>query len=59
MTKPKTQTLWTIKVFRSVEAMKRWVKANDGRMQWHELFVHNGWAVEYRSLRVIEFNDQA
>ena len=43
---------WSIKTFRTKEAMERFTTNN--RIQWHEIFINNGYAVEYRKMRVID-----
>lgn len=45
--------MWTIKVFKTHAAFTRWVARNSQRVQWHEVFVNNAYAVEYRKLRTI------
>lgn len=45
--------MWEEKTFKTREAMQAWVKRNDHRMQWEEIFVNNGYGVTYRRLRVI------
>jgi hypothetical protein len=45
--------MYQIKSFKTREQLNSWIEANDSRMQWHELFVNNAFAVEYRALRRI------
>jgi hypothetical protein len=46
--------MWTIKQFKTSRAMQEWINANSGRVCWNEVFVNNGYAIEYRPLRQIE-----
>ncbi len=43
--------MWTIKVFKTREKMNKFIQKNEGRIQWVEVFVNNGYAIEYRPLR--------
>ena len=43
--------MWKIKTFKTADAMRAWIARNDGRMQWHELFINNGYGVQFRPLR--------
>ena len=45
--------MWKIRKFASLEAQNLWVSANAGKYQITVLFVNNGFAVEYRRLRVV------
>jgi hypothetical protein len=45
--------MWTTKRFKSLAAQKAWIAANEGRCQIVVLFVNNGYAVEYRKLRIV------
>jgi len=47
------QYYWKIKSFKSKEAMTDWLEEHSPHIQWHEVFVNNGHAIEYRHLRVI------
>ncbi len=38
---------------KAAEAMKKWLKSKDGRIQFNEIFIENGYAVEWRPLQVI------
>ena len=44
---------WKIKTFKSKESMSKWLAKNEHKIQWVEVFVNNGYAVEYRRLRRI------
>lgn len=43
--------MWQIKTFKTRESMDRWIAKNAQRVQYVEIFVNNGYAVEYRKLR--------
>ena len=45
--------MWEVKVFKTREAMIRFIERNEHRIQWHEIFVNNAYAVQYRKLRII------
>lgn len=45
--------MWRIKTFKTSAALWTWVRANEGRIQFIELAVNNGWAVQYRPLREV------
>lgn len=42
--------MWKTKTFRTRIEMDRWLFKRDGRIQWHEIFINNGYGVEYRKL---------
>lgn len=44
--------MWKIKQFKSREEMLKWLEKREGHIQYHEVFVNNGYAVEYRKLRI-------
>ena len=43
--------MWKIKKFKTPEAMRTFV--SKGGIQYHELFINNGYAIEYRKLRKV------
>lgn len=43
--------MWKIKTFRTKEAMQNFIDKNSNKIQWQEVFVNNGLAIEYRKLR--------
>ena len=45
--------MWTTKYFRTAKAQKDWIAQNEYRYQITPLFVNDGYAVEYRKLRVV------
>lgn len=45
--------MWTIKTFKTLDAMRQFIDRNGHRIQWHEIFVNNAYGIEYRKLRVI------
>ena len=42
--------MWKLKTFKTKEAMKTWVENHKKRCQIVEVFINNGYAVEYRKL---------
>lgn len=45
--------MWQIKTFKTRQAMDVWLIRRNGRIQWQEVFINNGFAVEYRHLHRI------
>ena len=43
--------MWATKHFKSHAAQEAWIARNSGRYQIVRLFVNNGYAVEYKTLR--------
>ena len=43
--------MWEIKRFRTKDAMNNFIIKNYLRIQWQEIFVDNGYAIEYRKLK--------
>jgi hypothetical protein len=44
--------MWIIKTFISEAKMEEWIRKNKSKYQIEEVFVNNGYAVEYRKLRI-------
>ena len=44
--------MWTTKTFPSFTAQSNWIERNEHRYQITVLYVNNGYAVEYKKLRV-------
>ncbi len=42
--------MWLIKTFKSKGDMEKFIKKNSSRIQWKEVFINNGYAIEYRRL---------
>ena len=49
--------MWQFKHFINRDTMLDWVNARAGRIQWDEVYVHNGYCIEYRKLRIIGADD--
>jgi len=49
-TTKKENIMWKLKTFKTKEAMKTWVENHKKRCQIVEVFINNGYAVEYRKL---------
>ena len=45
--------MWTIRKFRTKESMTKFIENNKHRIQYQEVFINNGYAIEYRKLRVV------
>lgn len=45
--------MWEFKRFKTKDSMRKWVNTNKKKYQIEEVFVNNGYAVEYRKLRKI------
>jgi hypothetical protein len=45
--------MWTIKQFKTKEAMSQWLEKNQNKIQFTELFINNSYGLEYRKLRTI------
>lgn len=45
--------MWQTKTFKTADAMNRWCDRAEGRYQFNILFVENGWAVDFRPLRIV------
>ncbi len=44
---------WQTQTFKTREAMAAWLERNAHLIQWEEIFIENGYAVEYRLLRIM------
>lgn len=45
--------MWEVKRFKTIERQRKWIADNSARYQINVIFINNGYAVEYRKLRVI------
>jgi hypothetical protein len=45
--------MWTLKRFKSFAEQLDWIIKNEHRYQINELLINNGYAVEYKPLRII------
>lgn len=45
--------MWRTKTFKTQEAMQAWLDKREGRIQYNEIFINNGYGVECRKLRKI------
>lgn len=43
--------MWNIKTFKTRESMNRFTAKHGYKLQWNEIFINNGYAIEYRKLR--------
>jgi hypothetical protein len=46
--------MWTIKEFKTKQAMNKFILSHAKKIQWVEVFVNNKWAIEYRPLIIIK-----
>ena len=51
----KVEAMWRKKTFKTYEKLEAWVAKHGDSYQWEQIFIHNGYAVEYKRLRVIRF----
>lgn len=42
--------MWRIKTFKTKEAMENFIRHNNNKMQWKEVFVNNEYAIQYKRL---------
>jgi vacuolar-type H+-ATPase subunit F/Vma7 len=45
--------MWSTKVFKTEDELKRWIKKNQNKFQYEIIYINNGYAVEYRKLKRI------
>lgn len=45
--------MWTIKVFKTFEEMDKWARANKSKYYMHQIFLNNGYGIEYKPMRVM------
>ena len=45
--------MWTTKEFKTKELMEKFLEKNSHKIQWQEIFINNGFCIEYRKLRKI------
>ncbi len=45
--------MWETKIFKTKKQMNNWIEKNKSKIQFEEIFIENGFAVEYRKLRVL------
>jgi hypothetical protein len=43
--------MWQVKTFKTQESMNKFIRKNQSKMQYAEIFINNGYAIEYRKLR--------
>ena len=48
--------MWQTKEFKNYESMNNWVTANSHKYQIEEIFINNGYSVEYRKLKLIDIH---
>ena len=45
--------MWQTKTFKTRKGMNEWLKQKNGLIQYEEVFINNGFAVEWRPLRFL------
>lgn len=45
--------MWIIRTFKTRENMNDFITKNEGKIQWIEIFINNGFCIEYRRLRKV------
>jgi hypothetical protein len=50
--------MWKTKTFKTKEQMENFIKYYSEKygLQWNEIFINNGYGIEYRLLKVININ---
>lgn len=43
--------MWITKEFKTREKMNAFIKKNEGKIQWEEIFINNSYGIIYRKLR--------
>jgi hypothetical protein len=46
--------MWILRTFRTKNAMIKFINLHAKKIQWNEIFINNGHAIEYRYLRIID-----
>lgn len=41
---------WQLKTFKAREKMENFIKKNQNKIQWKEIFINNEYAIEYKKL---------
>lgn len=42
--------MWQTKTFKTKEAMQKFIAKNIGKIQYQEVFINNGYAIDWRKL---------
>ena len=45
--------MWQIKTFKTKEKMIDFINKNKNKIQYTEIFINNGYAIEYRKLKIM------
>jgi hypothetical protein len=48
--------MWQTKTFKTRAAMQRFIDVYGHRMTWNEIFINNGYGIEYQMLTIININ---
>jgi len=42
--------MWQLRTFKTKELMQKFINKNKGKIQYQEVFINNGYAIEYKKL---------
>ena len=45
--------MWIIRTFNTREKMNDFITKNEGKIQWIEIFINNGFGIKYRRLKKV------
>ena len=48
------ENYWQIKTFKTKEKMENFINKNKNKMQYNEIFINNGYGIEYKKLLIIK-----
>jgi len=46
--------MWSIKTFKTFEALEKWIECNDHKYQYNQVFICNGYALEIKKKCIID-----
>jgi hypothetical protein len=46
--------MWEIKIFKTKKQMEEFIDAHRDKIQWQDIYIDNGYAIEYKKLRIID-----
>ena len=44
--------MWQTKTFKTKKLRDDWVRRNSHKYQWHDIFINNGYGVEYKKWKI-------
>ena len=48
--------MWNLKTFKTRKSMEKFIKKNEDKFIFTEIFINNGYAVEYKPKYIVEFD---